>query len=140
MRVIGPDSEQMGILSRDEALRAAEEFGLDLVEIQPNGDPPVCRIMDYGKFKFEAQKKAAQAENLRLVADVVRGVHQTPACARFRSGGSASAASERAASDRRTISWFGEPKRRRASLPSSASLAPTTAITGTFCSECSRIL
>jgi translation initiation factor IF-3 len=48
VRVIGPDSEQLGILSRDEALRTAEEFGLDLVEIQPNGDPPVCRIMDYG--------------------------------------------------------------------------------------------
>lgn len=59
MRVIGAEGEQVGILSRDEALAMAQEAGLDLVEIQPNGDPPVCRIMDFGKFKFEQQKKAA---------------------------------------------------------------------------------
>ncbi|MFO1507245.1 MAG: translation initiation factor IF-3 [Lysobacterales bacterium] len=58
VRVIGADGEQVGILSRDEALAMAEEAGLDLVEIQPNGDPPVCRVMDFGKFKFEQQKKA----------------------------------------------------------------------------------
>ena len=51
MRVIGAEGEQVGILSRDEALAMAQEAGLDLVEIQPNGDPPVCRIMDFGKFK-----------------------------------------------------------------------------------------
>ena len=61
MRVIGADGEQVGILSRDEALAMAQEVGLDLVEIQPNGDPPVCRIMDFGKFKFEPQKKAHAA-------------------------------------------------------------------------------
>lgn len=59
--MIGADSEQVGILTREEALRMAEEAGLDLVEIQPHGDPPVCRIMDFGKFKFEAQKKAQAA-------------------------------------------------------------------------------
>ncbi|HIY70268.1 MAG TPA: translation initiation factor IF-3, partial [Candidatus Luteimonas excrementigallinarum] len=48
VRVIGSDGEMIGVLSRDEALGQAQEEGLDLVEIQPNADPPVCRIMDYG--------------------------------------------------------------------------------------------
>ncbi len=61
MRVIGADGEQVGILGRDEALALAEEAGLDLVEIQPTADPPVCRVMDFGKFKFEQQKKANAA-------------------------------------------------------------------------------
>lgn len=61
MRVIGADGEQVGILGRDEALAMAEDAGLDLVEIQPNADPPVCRVMDFGKFKFEQQKKANAA-------------------------------------------------------------------------------
>ena len=61
MRVIGAEGEQVGILSRDEALAMAQDAGLDLVEIQPNGDPPVCRIMDFGEFKFEQQKKAHAA-------------------------------------------------------------------------------
>ncbi len=59
--MIGAEGEQVGILSRDEALAMAQDVGLDLVEIQPNGDPPVCRIMDFGKFKFDAQKKAHAA-------------------------------------------------------------------------------
>lgn len=62
VRVIGEDGEMIGVLSRDEALRMAEDSGLDLVEIQPNADPPVCRIMDYGKFRFEQQKKAQAAK------------------------------------------------------------------------------
>jgi translation initiation factor IF-3 len=62
VRVIGADSEQLGILSRDEALALAQDVGLDLVEIQPQGDPPVCRIMDFGKYKFEVQKKAQAAK------------------------------------------------------------------------------
>lgn len=52
----------VGVLSRDEALAKAEEEGLDLVEIQPQADPPVCKIMDFGKFKFEQQKKANEAK------------------------------------------------------------------------------
>jgi translation initiation factor IF-3 len=60
--VIGADGEQVGILSRDEALRMAEDVGLDLVEIQPTADPPVCRIMDFGKFRFDQQKKAHAAK------------------------------------------------------------------------------
>ncbi|TWH09539.1 translation initiation factor 3 (bIF-3) [Pseudoxanthomonas taiwanensis J19] len=62
MRVIGSDGEMIGVLSRDEALRLAEEEDLDLVEIQPNADPPVCKIMDFGKFKFEQQKRASEAK------------------------------------------------------------------------------
>ena len=60
--MIGADGEQVGVLSRDEALAMAEEAGMDLVEIQPNADPPVCRVMDFGKFKFEQQKKAHAAK------------------------------------------------------------------------------
>jgi len=62
VRVIGSDGEMVGVLSRDEALRMAEDEGLDLVEIQPNADPPVCKIMDFGKFRFEQQKKANEAK------------------------------------------------------------------------------
>lgn len=62
MRVIGSDGEMIGVLSRDEALERAEDEGLDLVEIQPNAEPPVCKIMDFGKFKFEQQKKANEAK------------------------------------------------------------------------------
>lgn len=60
--MIGPDGEQVGILARLDALRMAQDAGLDLVEIQPNAEPPVCRIMDFGKFKFELQKKANLAK------------------------------------------------------------------------------
>jgi translation initiation factor IF-3 len=61
VRVIGPNGEQVGILSIDEALGNARESGFDLVEVAPNSDPPVCRIMDYGKFVFEQSKKAQSA-------------------------------------------------------------------------------
>ena len=70
VRVIGADGEQVGILSRDEALRMAEEVELDLVEIQPNADPPVCRIMDFGKFKFEMQKKANEAKKKQKQVEI----------------------------------------------------------------------
>jgi translation initiation factor IF-3 len=70
VRVIGDNGEMVGILSRDEALAMAEEAGLDLVEIQPMADPPVCRIMDYGKFKFEAQKKANAAKKKQKVVEI----------------------------------------------------------------------
>ncbi|GAB3305882.1 translation initiation factor IF-3 [Luteimonas notoginsengisoli] len=62
MRVIGADGEMVGVLSREEALQLAEDAGLDLVEIQPNADPPVCKVMDFGKFRFEQQKKANEAK------------------------------------------------------------------------------
>ena len=60
LRVIAPDGEQLGIMTVDEALAAAEQRGLDLVEVAPLARPPVCRIMDFGKFKFE-QAKAERA-------------------------------------------------------------------------------
>lgn len=70
VRVIGAEGEQVGILSRDEALALAQDAGLDLVEIQPNGDPPVCRIMDFGKFKFENQKKAHAAKKKQKQVEI----------------------------------------------------------------------
>lgn len=62
MRLIDAEGEQVGVLSRNEALRAAEEAELDLVEISPTAKPPVCRIMDYGKYLFEQNKKTALAK------------------------------------------------------------------------------
>ena len=62
MRLIGSDGAQAGILSIDEALQIAEEARLDLVDIVPNGEPPVCRVMDYGKFLFEENKKRHAAK------------------------------------------------------------------------------
>ena len=61
VRVIGPNGEQVGILTIEEALGNAREVGFDLVEVAPNSEPPVCRIMDYGKFVFEQSKKAQSA-------------------------------------------------------------------------------
>lgn len=70
LRVIGPDSEQLGILGRNEALALAKEHGLDLVEVAANAEPPVCRIMDYGKFKYEAQKKKQEAKKRQTVVQI----------------------------------------------------------------------
>jgi translation initiation factor IF-3 len=61
VRVIGPNGEQVGVMPAQEALRNAETAGLDLVEVAPGAEPPVCRIMDYGKFVFEQNKKAQSA-------------------------------------------------------------------------------
>ena len=57
IRVIDPNGEQLGVISKNEALRKADEFGLDLIEIAPKAQPPVCKIMDYGKYVYEQQKK-----------------------------------------------------------------------------------
>jgi len=62
LRVIGAEGEQLGILEKHNAIAAAEDLGLDLVEVAPTADPPVCRIMDYGKFKYEQSKKAQLAK------------------------------------------------------------------------------
>jgi translation initiation factor IF-3 len=70
VRVIGPDSEQLGILPRNEALALAQEAGLDLVEVAPNADPPVCRIMDYGKFRYEEQKKKQDAKKRQTIVQI----------------------------------------------------------------------
>ena len=69
-RVIGSDGEMIGVLTRDEALSRAEDEGLDLVEIQPNADPPVCKIMDYGKFRFQEQKKKAEARKRQKIVEL----------------------------------------------------------------------
>ena len=57
VRLIGPEGQQLGVVSREEALTAAREAGLDLVEVAPNENPPVCRILDFGKFKYLQKKK-----------------------------------------------------------------------------------
>jgi translation initiation factor IF-3 len=62
VRVVNHDGEQLGIVSIEKANQLAEEAKLDLVEIAPNAEPPVCRIMDYGKFRFEEGKKLQQAK------------------------------------------------------------------------------
>ena len=61
VRLIGADGEQVGIVSIEEAMAAAEAVSQDLVEIQPNAEPPVCRVMDYGKFVFELKKQKQEA-------------------------------------------------------------------------------
>ncbi len=67
VRLIGPDGNQIGIVPTSEALERAEEAGLDLVEIAPTSKPPVCRIMDYGKFKYELSKKDRLAKKKQHV-------------------------------------------------------------------------
>ena len=61
MRLIGPEGENLGVLETRDALEKAGDFGLDLVEVSPNVSPPVCRILDYGRYKYEEQKKRAEA-------------------------------------------------------------------------------
>lgn len=62
VRVIGSGGEQLGVMAPEEAIRRAEEEGLDLVEVAPNSAPPVCRIMDYGRYKYEQKKKATKSK------------------------------------------------------------------------------
>ena len=70
VRVIGAEGENVGVLTRDEALKMAMDLELDLVEIQPNVDPPLCRIMDFGKFRFEQQKKANAAKKKQKQVEI----------------------------------------------------------------------
>lgn len=70
IRVIDTDGGQLGILTPSEALRLAEEKELDLVLVSDKADPPVCRIMDYGKYRFEQEKKAREAKRKQHTADV----------------------------------------------------------------------
>ncbi|MEE9394931.1 MAG: translation initiation factor IF-3 [Planctomycetota bacterium] len=63
LRVIGVEGEMLGVLTRDEALRLAREEGVDLVEISPSAVPPVCKLMDYGKYKYEEKKKTQKAKS-----------------------------------------------------------------------------
>ncbi len=70
IRLIGAEGENVGVVSPERALALAEEAGLDLVEISPNATPPVCKIMDYGKFKYETQKKEAEARKKQKIIEV----------------------------------------------------------------------
>ncbi|MGQ0508402.1 MAG: translation initiation factor IF-3 [Myxococcaceae bacterium] len=67
VRVVGPAGEQLGVLTIEAALAQAGEAGLDLVEVNPMAKPPVCKIMDYGKFKYEEKKKASEAKKKQVV-------------------------------------------------------------------------
>ena len=62
VRVIGSDGEQLGVMTAEDALARAEDAGLDLVEVAPGSAPPVCRIMDYGRYKYEQKKKAGKGK------------------------------------------------------------------------------
>ncbi|MGA0610952.1 translation initiation factor IF-3 [Caldimonas sp. KR1-144] len=70
VRLNGPDNEPLGIVSIQEALRLAGEADVDLVEISATANPPVCRLMDYGKFKYQEQKRAAEAKAKQHVIEI----------------------------------------------------------------------
>ncbi|MFK7839617.1 MAG: translation initiation factor IF-3 [Bdellovibrionales bacterium] len=70
IRVVGADGEMAGVMSVSEGVKLARESGLDLVEVSPNASPPVCKILDFGKYKYEQQKKASEARKKQKTADV----------------------------------------------------------------------
>ena len=70
IRLIGENGEQLGIVSGEEALRTAEEQGLDLVKISPQATPPVCKLMNYGKYKFEQSKREKEARKNQHVVEI----------------------------------------------------------------------
>jgi translation initiation factor IF-3 len=70
IRLIGADGEMVGVVSVREGIAAAEAAGLDLVEISPGAVPPVCKVLDYGKFKFQAQKKAQEAKKKQKIIEI----------------------------------------------------------------------
>ena len=70
VRLIGAEGEQIGVVTRDDALDRSANLGLDLVIVADNADPPVCKIMDYGKFKYEEQKKKNEARKKQKTVDV----------------------------------------------------------------------
>jgi translation initiation factor IF-3 len=70
IRLIGADGENVGVVTPARAMQLAEEAGLDLVEISPNATPPVCKIMDFGKFKYETQKKEAEARKKQKIIEI----------------------------------------------------------------------
>ncbi|MBI5683294.1 MAG: translation initiation factor IF-3 [Deltaproteobacteria bacterium] len=77
VRVIDSEGRMTGILPIREAVAAAEQSGLDLVEVSPNADPPVCRIMDYGKYKYQMSKKAHEAKKKQTVIHL-KEIKMTP--------------------------------------------------------------
>lgn len=77
MRVISSDGEQLGVLQVRDAIKKAEELGFDLVEVAPTANPPVCRIMDFGKYKYELNKKAHESKKHQTVI-VVKEIKMRP--------------------------------------------------------------
>lgn len=75
--VIGPDGESLGKMSRFNALNKAEEYELDLLCVAPNANPPVCKIINYGKYRFESQKKAKEAKKNQKIIEV-KEIQLTP--------------------------------------------------------------
>ncbi|WP_441351409.1 translation initiation factor IF-3 [Sulfitobacter sp. D7] len=70
IRLIGADGENVGVVTPQRAMEMAEEAGLDLVEISPNAKPPVCKIMDFGKFKYEQQKRESEARKKQKIIEI----------------------------------------------------------------------
>jgi translation initiation factor IF-3 len=70
VRLVGPDGGQVGIVAMPDALRQAQDLDLDLVEVAPNADPPVCRIMDYGKYKYERDIRQKEARKKQVRVEV----------------------------------------------------------------------
>ncbi|WP_343564152.1 translation initiation factor IF-3 [Kiloniella sp. b19] len=70
VRLIDAEGEQLGIFATKEALNRAYDAGLDLVEISPNAEPPVCKIMDYGRYRYENQKKKAEARKKQKIVEI----------------------------------------------------------------------
>lgn len=70
VRVIDAEGEMLGVMPIHDALERAAEAGLDLVEVSPTADPPVCKVLDYGKYKYQSQKKASEARKKQKTVDV----------------------------------------------------------------------
>jgi translation initiation factor IF-3 len=77
LRILGAEGEMLGVVPRDEAMEMAREAGMDLVEINPNERPPICKIMDWGKFRFEQSKKQRKQNTTHTT---MKEVHLTPNC------------------------------------------------------------
>ena len=84
LRVVDADGTQLGVIDREQALSVAQERELDLVLVSEKADPPVCRIMDYGKFKFEQEKKAKEAKKKSHQTESKRSRCATKSSARLR--------------------------------------------------------
>ena len=70
VRVVNADGDMVGVISVEEGVALADDVGLDLVEVSPNADPPVCKILDYGKYKYAEQKKANEARKKQKTIDI----------------------------------------------------------------------
>jgi translation initiation factor IF-3 len=70
VRLIDENGQNVGVISKMEALTRAEQAGLDLVEVSPDAEPPVCKILDYGKYKYQEQKKAAEARKHQKIVEI----------------------------------------------------------------------